>query len=151
MQRMQLDPVVQKVASPLQPRYERMNLPEDITNLGGDELAELFTKLTGWADFFASKLVEAQLDERACQLELDRENAQMLVARMGAATKGDKVTLIKAEISLDPKVIELEDRVESAYAFRKTYEMILSNHERDIMLVSREITRRTSEQRRGGI
>jgi hypothetical protein len=144
---MQLDPVVQTVASPLQPRYERMDIPEDITTFGGDELAELFTKLTGWADFFASKLVEAQLEERECQLILDRENARMLVARMGSATKGDKVTLIKAEISIDPKIIKLEDRVESAYAFRKTYEMILNNHERDLTLVSREITRRASEQR----
>lgn len=145
---MQLDPVIQQVANPLQPHYERMNIPEDVTVLGSDELAELFTKLTGWADFFASKLVEAQLDERARQLALDRFSSRLLLNRMGLATKADKVTLIKAEVSLDPQVVKLEDEVEVAYSYRKTYEMILSNHERDLTLVSREITRRTSEMRR---
>jgi len=151
MQAMQLDPVVQTAALPLQPRYERMNIPDDITALGGDELAELFTKLTGWADFFASKLTEAQLEERAAQLTLDRASSKLLVSRMGSATKGDKVTLIKAEISIDPEIMALEDAVETAYSYRKTYEMILNNHERDITLVSREITRRVSEQRQRGM
>jgi hypothetical protein len=38
----------------------------------------------------------------------------------------------------------LEDALEEKHAYRKMVEMMLSNQERDITLVSREITRRTA-------
>jgi hypothetical protein len=71
----------------------------------------------------------------------------MLVRRMGAAIKGERITMVKAEISIDPKIVELTENYEEKYAYRKLVEMLLSNHERDLSLVSREITRRASDQR----
>jgi hypothetical protein len=126
------------------PKYDLTPLPPDITSLSSEQLAELFTILTGWADYTASQLAEAQLDERAAQRKLDLKVSRLTVEKMGNATKGDKVTLIKAQIAIDDDVIKLEEEFEERYARRKILEMMLNNQERDITLVSREITRRTA-------
>ena len=141
---MQLD----KLALIPQPRYENAKLPHDITDLGGEQLAEMFTILTSWADFFASKLVQAQIDEKEAESKLEYEIAKLTVDLLGKATKSDKVTLVKAQIAIDPTIVDLKDALSQRYAQRKVWEMLLNNQERDITLVSREITRRTSEKRR---
>ena len=140
---MQLDPIVQRGIDLSKPAYDQAILPPDITELSSEQLAEMFTILTGWADYMASQLVQAQLAERDAQLKLDRATNRLMIEKMGAATKADKVTLIKAQIAVDPAVIDLEDTYEEKYAYRKLLEMMLNNQERDITLVSREITRRS--------
>ena len=140
---MQLDPVVQKAVDLPKPKYDQAVLPPDITELSSEQLAEMFTILTGWADYMASQLVQAQLAERNAQVRLDRATNRLMIEKMGAATKADKVTLIKAQIANDPDVLDLEDAYEEKYAYRKLLEMMLNNQERDITLVSREITRRS--------
>jgi rRNA processing protein Krr1/Pno1 len=122
-------------------------MPSDITDLSSEQLAELFTKLTAWADYIASELAVAQITERSAQRSLDLTENRLLVERMGSAVKGERITLVKAQISLDPTLVELSGKYEEAYAYRKLVEMLLSNHERDLALVSREITRRASDQR----
>jgi hypothetical protein len=141
---MQLDSLVQKALDVPKPTYELTPLPPDITSLSSEQLAELFTVLTGWADYTASQLAQAQLAERAAQRKLDLKVNKLTVEKMGAATKADKVSLIKAQIAIDEEVITLEDTYEEKYAYRKMLEMMLNNQERDITLVSREITRRTA-------
>jgi hypothetical protein len=66
---------------------------------------------------------------------------------MGNAARGERVTLVKAQVSVDDNVVALSQRYEEKYAYRKLMEMLLNNHERDLTLVSREITRRGSDQR----
>ena len=131
-----------------EPRYENAKLPHDITDLDGDQLAEMFTILTSWADFFASKLTKAQIEEKNAESKLDYETAKLTVELLGKATKTDKVTLTKAQIAIDPTIVDLKDKLSEKYAQRKVWELLLTNQERDITLVSREITRRTSERRR---
>jgi hypothetical protein len=140
---MRLDSVDPAALVP-KPTYALTPLPPDITSLSSEQLAELFTILTGWADYTASQLAEAQLSERAAQRTLDLKVNRLTVEKMGNATKGDKVTLIKAQIAIDDEVIRLEEEFEERYARRKILEMMLNNQERDITLVSREITRRTA-------
>jgi hypothetical protein len=77
-----------------------------------------------------------------------KENV-MLITKMSAAAKGATVSLAKAQIATDPEIIKLGDIHEERYAYRKILEMMVSNQERDITLVSREITRRTNESRMG--
>jgi len=71
-----------------------------------------------------------------------------LITKTQEAPKGVTVTLIKAQIDTDPEINKLRDEYDEKYAYRKLLEMLLSNQERDITLVSREITRRTSERMR---
>jgi len=131
------------------PKYDQVTLPPDITELSSEQLAEMFTILTGWADYFASQLVQAQLKEREAQRALEIAESRMLITKMGSVEKGSRVTLVKAQISVDPEILQLGDVHEERYAYRKILEMMVDNQERDITLVSREITRRTNESRMG--
>lgn len=140
---MELTPIMQNGIDLPKPAYDQAVLPPDITELSSEQLAEMFTILTGWADYMSSQLVQAQLAERDAQVKLDRLTNRLMVEKMGAATKADKVTLIKAQINTDPEILDLEDKYEEKYAYRKILEMMLNNQERDITLVSREISRRS--------
>jgi len=129
------------------PSDQQVLLPQDITAISSEELGELFTKLTAWTDYIASQLVHAQLDERAALKALELSENLMLVKRMGASNRGERVTTVKAEIATDEKIIALSNQYEEKYAYRKLVEMLLNNHERDLALVSREITRRSNDSR----
>jgi len=65
---MQLDSVTvfDQLAEAKQPKYEMVKLPPDITALSSEQLAEMFTILTGWADYIATQLANAQIQERTC-------------------------------------------------------------------------------------
>jgi predicted transcriptional regulator len=140
----ELDTITQQGLDLPKPKYDQVTLPPDITELSSEQLAEMFTILTGWADYMASQLVQAQLSERAAERDLDLMTNRLLVEKMGSAAKGDRVTLVKAQISVDERILDLSDKHERRYAYRKILEMMLNNQERDITLVSREITRRSN-------
>ena len=144
---MQLDSINQHLLEAKEPSYALVKLPPDITVLSSEQLAEMFTVLTGYADYFATMLANAQIQEKVAEKKVDRKNASLVVEKLGTASKADKVTLVRAQIALDPELQKLEDEHHQAYVWRKSWEVMLSNQERDITLVSREITRRTSDQR----
>jgi hypothetical protein len=145
----EIDVLMKKGLDLPKPKYDQVILPPDITELSSEQLAEMFTILTGWADYFASQLVQAQLKEREAQRALEIAESRMLITKMGSVEKGSRVTLVKAQISVDPEILQLGDVHEERYAYRKILEMMVDNQERDITLVSREITRRTNESRMG--
>lgn len=130
------------------PSSEQVELPADITQSTSEELGELFTRLTSWTDYIASQLAVAQLEERAALKKKEFTENTMFIKRLGSQAKGERITAIKAEISIHPDVVSLDDDYEEKYAYRKLVEMLLNNHERDLALVSREITRRSTENRR---
>jgi hypothetical protein len=125
------------------PAYEQAVLPPDITELSSEQLAEMFTVLTGWADYMSSQLVQAQLAERDSLRKAELAESRMLVIKTTGAPKGTTVSLIKAQIDVEPDILNLRDKYEEKYAYRKILEMMLNNQERDITLVSREISRRS--------
>jgi hypothetical protein len=127
------------------PEGDQVRLPADITDISSDELGRLFTELTSWTDYIASQLTMAQLEERAALKKRDYLENTLLVKRMGAQVKGERITAVKAEIAVSQDVVDLDNDYEEKYAYRKLVEMLLSNHERDLSLVSREITRRSNE------
>lgn len=129
------------------PTMDVGDLPSDITMLSSEQLGEKFTVLTAWADYAATQLAVAQVEERSAQKKLDYLQNKLLVQKMGVAAKGDRITLVKAQIAIDQDVLDLEMDYEEKYAYRKLVEMMLSNYERDIALVSRELTRRSNDLR----
>lgn len=129
------------------PMSEQVTLPDDITASGSEELGLLFTRLTAWTDYIASQFAMAQLEERAALKKKEFTENTMLMRRMNAGVKGERVTTVKAEVSVHPDVVALDNDYEEKYAYRKLVEMLLNNHERDIQLVSREITRRSNDSR----
>ena len=59
----------------------------------------------------------------------------------------ERVTLIKAQVASDDKVVDLEEQLMNMYAYRKMLETMQDNLERYYNLTSRELTRRTSANR----
>ena len=140
---MELSPIMQGGLELPKPAYEQAVLPPDITELSSEQLAEMFTVLTGWADYMSSQLVQAQLAERDSLRKAELAESRMLVTKTTGAPKGTTVSLIKAQIDVEPDILNLRDKYEEKYAYRKILEMMLNNQERDITLVSREISRRS--------
>ena len=130
------------------PATEQVDLPSDITLVSSEQLGELMTRLTSWTDYINSQLTMAQLEERAALKKKDYTENTLLIKRMGSQVKGERVTTVKAEIAVSPDMVLLDNDYEEKYAYRKLVEMLLTNHERDLQLVSREITRRQNENRR---
>jgi hypothetical protein len=129
------------------PSDEQVSLPADITTVSSEALGEIFTRLTAWTDYINSQMTLAQLEERAALKAKDFAENSMLIRRMGSQAKGERITAIKAEVSINPDIVKLDNDYEEKYAYRKLVEMLLTNHERDLQLVSREITRRNSNRR----
>lgn len=131
-----------------QPDGGQVVLPPDITDVTSEQLGELLTKLTSWTNYIASQLAMAQLEERSALKKLEFLESTMLVKRMGAQTKGERITTVKAEIAIHQDIVDLSNDYEEKYAYRKLVEMLMTNHERDVFVVSREMSRRSTENRR---
>jgi hypothetical protein len=130
------------------PGIDQVHLPDDITAIDSENLGKLFTELTAWTDYIESQTAMAILEERAALKAKDYQENLMMIKRMGTTVKGERITIIKAEIATHPDIVALDNTYEEKYAYRKLVEMLLTNHERDLSLVSREITRRTNDYRR---
>ena len=122
-------------------------MPRDISVLDSDELSGLFTQLTAWSNYVAGQLAAAQVDEHVLNKKKDSLEARLFLDKDNSKVKGERVTLIKAQVAADPKVEDLENQLTHAYAYRKMVEVVANNFERDVALVSREITRRTNDIR----
>ena len=126
---------------------DQPKMPRDISVLDSDELSGLFTQLTAWSNYVAGQLAAAQVDEHVLNKKKDSLEAQLFLAKDNSKVKGERVTLIKAQVAADPKIEDLESQLTHAYAYRKMVEVVADNFERDVALVSREITRRTNDLR----
>ena len=126
---------------------EQPKMPKDISLLDSDELSALFTQLTAWSNFVAGQLAAAQVDEHVLNKKKDSLEAKLFLDKDNSKVKGERVTLIKAQVAADPRVEDLENQLTHAYAYRKMVEVVANNFERDVALVSREITRRTNDIR----
>lgn len=122
-------------------------MPRELTILDSEELSALFSKLTAWSNYVATQLSAAQIDERAADRLLETASARLMVNRMTQKITGERITGIKAEVSIDPKILGLTEELDKTYAYRKMIESMFYNLERDTALVSRELTRRASDFR----
>ena len=126
---------------------DQPKMPKDISVLDSEELSLLFSQLTAWSNFVAGQLAAAQIDEHVLNKKKDSLEARLFLTKDNSKVKGERVTLIKAQVAADPGVMDLEDDLMNAYAYRKMVEVVSNNFERDVALVSREITRRTNDFR----
>lgn len=100
---------------------------------------ELFAQYTGWMNYAAVQLAEAEVQETQAEALVRYLEAQALV--LTGTLKGT-VTKAKAEITVDPEVKEARAVVIQAYAQRKMTQVIFGNCERCTFVVSRELSRR---------
>jgi hypothetical protein len=116
-------------------------LPNDITELDDEDLIRLFQHINEFTKFVKVQVAAAQIDESNSKKILEMREAEVTVAHTQA-----KVTVasIKAKVASDPDISLLTNKHQAAYNYRKMMEMMMSNLEADMSLVSRELTRRTS-------
>ena len=132
----------QGLETPAKPGYAIPALPHDLTEVGDEDLMVLYSELTAYADFIAVQVSCAQIDERSLEKKLSSlENHKMLTS---GGKSENRVTFARAQVAVDPEVVEIKQRLEETYAYRKLIEAMADNIERDTSLVSRELTRRTS-------
>lgn len=128
------------------PNVEQVVLPDDISDLSSEQLAEKFTALTAWTNYIESQFAIATIAEHNAERAL-REHKEIALTTRGPAERGERITAIKAQIDAQSDTRELSREHDNAYAFRKMVEMVKTNHERSLALVSREITRRSNDLR----
>lgn len=131
------------ITLPGKPTFEVPTLHDDLSSYNDDALMEVFIRFTSWADYLNTLAAAAMVDERAAETALEIIQARVLVGGWGGTAK-DRVTVAKAERSMDPDVVKAREVLQERYGYRKLTEVLANNVERDAALVSRELTRRTS-------
>lgn len=130
----------QGITIPLVTSLDAPVLPADITQVGDEELMELFTRFTAYLDFISYQIALADIEEKAAEKKLDTA-----IAVATAQQPKGLAAVIKAAALADPKVAQLSLAHAVAYNYRKLIQTMGENLNRDISLVSRELTRRTSD------
>mgnify|MGYP003346956814 CR=1 FL=1 len=118
------------------------SLPADVTELGDEDLMLLYNRFTQYYDFLCAQVACAQIDERDLEKTLELEESRCLLDK--PAVKSERVAILKAQVASDPAICDLTETYTEAYNYRKLIEMMASNADRDIYLLSRELTRRTA-------
>jgi hypothetical protein len=129
---------------PIKPKYDIPKLPRDITDLDDEALMELFVMLTSWSNHIGGQLAIAAVDEREADRSVSILESQTLLSNWKGGS-GDRVTIVKAQIAADPRVIKMKEDLDAKHAYRKLVETLAQNVDKDCALVSRELTRRTSD------
>lgn len=129
------------------PAGGHVTLPEDISEVPSEVLGSLMSKLTAWSNYIETQLVLTEDKVRRLLREKTILEASML--EQYEQVKGERITAIKSKISVHPEVLELDEKYEDALTYSKLVKALYDNYERDRSLVSREITRRGEQSRKG--
>jgi hypothetical protein len=133
---------------PVRPRGEGIpQMPSDITAISDEALMNLWSELTAWQEYISAQVGCARIDERAAERSMERAQAATMVhGWTGKAT--ERVAIAKAKFLSDPESQDVLDEHERAHAYRTLVETLAANVERNSVLISRELTRRTSDTNR---
>jgi hypothetical protein len=123
------------------PPEEEVNLPVDVSDIDSHELMALFSLFTAWCDYAAAQVGLAVIAERECERAQDRAEAEA----WRSYTDAKSVTAAKAMVAIDPDVAKARDSMDMAHAYRRLISDLAVRYERDAAVLSRELTRRTSE------
>lgn len=116
------------------------SLPADITDLSAEELMTLFSQFTAWADYAHTQLGLAVIEER----EAERRVA-VAEAKVWSTLPKSSVSAAKMLVAGDADVVDANEELDNAHAYRRMVAEVAARYERDAALVSRELTRRTSD------
>lgn len=131
---------------PEKPAAAQPDLPDDLTDLDDSELMTLFSRLTRWTNYLGAQLAAAEVDERYASAVLDKHKALKQIANSTEKT----VTAAKARAYEDPEYLDVLDKAQAAYAYRKMISMMFEATDRKSALLSRELTRRVNRAPREG-
>jgi hypothetical protein len=134
----------QQIKLPSNPTFEAPDIPSDITELSDEELMELYSQLVAYSNYITVQLAVAEVDEKMQEKAIARKQAE----KMGTVSE-KTVAAAKAKVASDQEVVALLEALDSLYSYRKLVEAVHQNLDRNVSLVSRELTRRTSKTSTG--
>jgi hypothetical protein len=119
------------------------NFPEDITLVDDQELMVIASQYMENYNLLSTQVAIAYVAEKEAENDFDMAEAQALLSMTtGKAT--EKAGLLKAAVLAQPHMQDKLKAKSYTYAYRKLIETNKENLERYYLLVSRELTRRTS-------
>lgn len=123
------------------------NTPSDLTTLSDSSLMDIWSELVAWQELLETQVALARIDERAADRAVESAQAKAIVSNLsGKAT--DRVALAKAKFHEDPESTELLEEQAECHDYRTLVEARAKSIESKIGLISRELTRRTSDPTR---
>lgn len=131
----------QGFALPTLDTEDQPEIPHDLDDLDDKMLMEEFALFTAWADYANAQVGLAVIAEREAELEYDWQ----VSLHLSDAPKAKSVTVTKAEALQNPDVYEARKTLNKAYAYRRVVSDLADRYERNAAVLSRELTRRTSE------
>jgi hypothetical protein len=126
---------------PEKPKYSVPDVPTRITEMGDAALMNLFVRHTRWRGYLSGQMALAEIEERYAEDLLARLEAEALIREWGGGRE-DRVTVAKAQRTIDPAVMEAQDSLHLAYARRKLVGALMDGSEKNVAVISRELTRR---------
>jgi hypothetical protein len=102
---------------------------------------EIFALYVAWNNFIDVRRVTAEIEEANAETALKVLEATNMAAGW-ENPKESRITVIRAEMNLDPDVVAARERLDNAKARRKMLAVLSNNMERGAALLSRELTRR---------
>lgn len=119
-------------------------LPDDVTDFDDETLMSLFTAMTEWTCYAASRLADAWSREKSAE----QDHAAAVAAASVRARAERTVAAQKAVAAADPAVQDEEEQLLMISAYRRALEAVYGNAERRAQLLSRELSRRISRRDR---
>lgn len=119
---------------------ESPTLPVDVSDLDSSELMALFSLFTSWCDYAAAQLGLAVIAEREAERALEVAEAEAWYELPKSS-----VSAGKALVALSEKVQDAKFALDKNHAYRRMLSDLSVRYERDAAVLSRELTRRTSE------
>lgn len=130
---------------PEKPVSSMPSLPDSLTDMSDIELMESYAEYVAWSDYLTGQVAAAAVDERAAQALLDTREAEIMLQEW-TGKSGDRVALQKARATSHPDIVASRKGLDEAYAYRKLVESLSVSMERNAQMLSRELTRRTSDR-----
>lgn len=115
-------------------------LPEDLSDLDDKMLMDEFALFTAWADYANAQVGLAVVAEREAERDVEWHTAVF----WSDQPRTRSVTTIKAEAGQDPGIRTAQEELDKASAYRRVVSDLAARYERDAMVLSRELTRRTT-------
>lgn len=122
------------------PRYDRPEgelprVPWELTDLHVRDLMTLMTQLAAWANYIGQELAEAEIQEKSAEDIVER-----LVGQNGYDFRKPEA---KGRAYNDEDYLEALGARRTAIDYRKRVSALYSGVERDLFVVSRDLSRRT--------
>lgn len=127
---------------PSRPQGDPPTIEGSVADLSDEEIMDIWSQLTAWADHISVHVAEAHSREKSMQKRIEALEQTYILS-------SGKVTVARAEAKTSPEMSRLVGEWLRADAYKSLMSAMANNIERDIQLLSRELTRRTSSANAG--